>query len=132
MYPSTEDPLALNNALLPRNIFALHDGDPKLPIYIAVRGFVFDVSRDREVFGRGGPLNECAGREISRAIALGPPPSNNPPARCVLTLCEGVEWKHLGLNVHVSGQLKSHRTCEKAGLTPADLLSSHTCFPSDE
>jgi len=25
-------------------------------------------------------LNECAGREISRAIALGPPPSNNPPA----------------------------------------------------
>eukprot|EP00967_Tisochrysis_lutea_P077503 scaffold105299_cov19-Tisochrysis_lutea.AAC.1 len=48
MYPSTEDPLALNNALLPRNIFALHDGDPKLPIYIAVRGFVFDVSRDRE------------------------------------------------------------------------------------
>ncbi|KAF5840173.1 hypothetical protein DUNSADRAFT_17520 [Dunaliella salina] len=75
-----EDALALNNSLLPKNKFALHDGDPKLPIYIAVRGYVFDVSRDREVFGKGGPLNECAGQEISRAIALGPPPTNNPPA----------------------------------------------------
>jgi len=41
----------------------------KREIFVAVRGIVFDVSKDKRKYGKGGALNVFAGREASRAIA---------------------------------------------------------------
>lgn len=40
------------------------------PILIAIRGLVYDVSDQRELYGPGKPLHVYAGKEISRALAL--------------------------------------------------------------
>lgn len=43
--------------------------DPDLPIYVAIKGVVFDVSEARKVYGRGGSYNAFSGKDASRAIA---------------------------------------------------------------
>lgn len=53
------------HSLLPYN------GEDGKPIYFAVRGRVFDVSRGRNFYGPGGPYSNFAGRDASRGLACG-------------------------------------------------------------
>lgn len=53
------------HTLLPFN------GEEGKPIFFAVRGKVFDVSRGRNFYGPGGPYSNFAGRDASRGLACG-------------------------------------------------------------
>ncbi|XP_048831131.1 neudesin [Brienomyrus brachyistius] len=39
------------------------------PIYLAVKGVVFDVTKGKEFYGRGAPYNALAGRDCTKAVA---------------------------------------------------------------
>lgn len=47
-----------------------YDGtQPEMPLLMAIKGIVYDVSRSREFYGPGGPYALFAGRDASRALA---------------------------------------------------------------
>jgi membrane-associated progesterone receptor component len=43
--------------------------DSKLPIYLGVKGIVYDVSTKAEFYGVGGGYSLFSGREASRGLA---------------------------------------------------------------
>jgi predicted heme/steroid binding protein len=48
---------------------AKHDGsDPSKPIYIAIKGRVFDVTAKKEMYGVGGGYHVFAGKDASKGL----------------------------------------------------------------
>ncbi|KPP79375.1 neudesin-like, partial [Scleropages formosus] len=43
--------------------------DEGKPVYMAVKGVVFDVSKGKEFYGKGAPYNALAGKDCTRAVA---------------------------------------------------------------
>ncbi|KAK5857915.1 hypothetical protein PBY51_011124 [Eleginops maclovinus] len=39
------------------------------PIYMAIKGVVFDVTKGREFYGKGAPYNALVGKDSTRAVA---------------------------------------------------------------
>lgn len=51
---------------------AKYDGsDPNLPIYLAINGLVYDVSRSRNVYGPKGAYHKLSGRDAARVFVTG-------------------------------------------------------------
>ncbi|VFQ68773.1 unnamed protein product [Cuscuta campestris] len=47
-----------------------YDGsDPSKPIYVAIKGRIFDVSSGKSFYGPGGSYSVFAGKDASRALA---------------------------------------------------------------
>ncbi len=48
-----------------------YDGsDPTKPLLVAIRGYVYDVTRGRSFYGPGGPYGMFAGKDCTRALAM--------------------------------------------------------------
>lgn len=48
-----------------------YNGTNNMPVYLSVRGRVFDVTPGRNFYGPGGPYQNFAGRDASRGLAFG-------------------------------------------------------------
>ncbi|KAK0715129.1 cytochrome b5-like heme/steroid binding domain-containing protein [Lasiosphaeris hirsuta] len=65
-----EEPAIVFKTFTPRTLLPFN-GENDAPVYLAVRGRVFDVSRGRNFYGPGGPYANFAGRDASRGLACG-------------------------------------------------------------
>lgn len=48
-----------------------YNGTEDMPVYLSVRGRVFDVTPGSNFYGPGGPYENFAGRDASRGLACG-------------------------------------------------------------
>jgi len=62
--PPKEDPFTQEE------LKAFDGQDPARPVYVAIKGTVFDVSRKRDTYGPGGSYALFAGKDASRALGL--------------------------------------------------------------
>ncbi|XP_052106538.1 neudesin-like [Mytilus californianus] len=74
-YQQVEIEIAGKNENEPAKIFSeselrQFDGsDSEKPVYLAVRGVVFDVTEGKDFYGKGAAYNQLAGKDASYAIA---------------------------------------------------------------
>lgn len=58
-----------NMEITAQQLSAYNGTDPSKPIYVAVKGRVFDVTTGKSFYGPGGAYAMFAGRDASRALA---------------------------------------------------------------
>ncbi|OAA65802.1 membrane-associated progesterone receptor component 1 [Niveomyces insectorum RCEF 264] len=63
-----DPPATVFRTFTPRTLLPYNGQDGK-PVYLAVRGRVFDVTAGRNFYGPGGPYENFAGRDASRGLA---------------------------------------------------------------
>ncbi|EMR63448.1 putative membrane-associated progesterone receptor component 1 protein [Eutypa lata UCREL1] len=64
-----EPPAVVFRTFTPRALLP-YNGTDGMPVYLAVRGRVFDVTSGRNFYGPGGPYENFAGRDASRGLSL--------------------------------------------------------------
>ncbi|TGJ79272.1 hypothetical protein E0Z10_g9489 [Xylaria hypoxylon] len=63
-----EPPAVVFRTFTPHTLLPFN-GMNNMPVYMAVRGRVFDVTSGRNFYGPGGPYENFAGRDASRGLA---------------------------------------------------------------
>ncbi|KAI1846776.1 hypothetical protein JX265_004745 [Neoarthrinium moseri] len=63
-----EPPATVFKTFTPHTLLP-YNGLNNMPVYLAVRGRVFDVTSGRNFYGPGGPYENFAGRDASRGLA---------------------------------------------------------------
>ncbi|KAL7628842.1 Dihydrodipicolinate synthase [Parahypoxylon ruwenzoriense] len=63
-----EPPAVVFRTFTPHTLLP-YNGLNGMPVYLAVRGRVFDVTSGRNFYGPGGPYENFAGRDASRGLA---------------------------------------------------------------
>ena len=63
-------PPILFRTYTPRTLLP-YNGQNNQPVFLAIRGQVFDVSAGRNFYGPGGPYENFAGRDATRGLACG-------------------------------------------------------------
>jgi len=63
-----EPPATVFKTFTPRTLLP-YNGTNDMPVYLAVRGKVFDVTAGRNFYGPGGPYANFAGRDATRGLA---------------------------------------------------------------
>jgi predicted heme/steroid binding protein len=58
---------------MPVDILRQHDGSDGRPIYVAIKGQIYDVSAKREMYGKGSGYNVFAGKDASRGLGKSTP-----------------------------------------------------------
>ncbi|KAJ9098515.1 hypothetical protein QFC20_005942 [Naganishia adeliensis] len=87
LLPPSSDPI-------PASLLAQHDGtDPSKPIWLAIKGTVFDVSAKRAMYGPGAGYNVFAGKDGS--VGLGKSSLKPEDAVADYTTLEPAEMKVL-------------------------------------
>ncbi|KAJ1934472.1 Dihydrodipicolinate synthase [Linderina macrospora] len=66
-----QKPIPAKRDFTPRELSEFDGRDENTPLYMAVKGTVYDVSNGRSFYGPGGPYANFAGRDASRGLALG-------------------------------------------------------------
>ena len=69
MLPSSPSPIVFRTFTPPD--LKDYNGEKGMPVYLAVRGKVFDVTPGKNFYGPGGPYENFAGRDASRGLACG-------------------------------------------------------------
>ncbi|OTA99553.1 hypothetical protein M426DRAFT_325023 [Hypoxylon sp. CI-4A] len=64
-----EPPATVFKTFTPRTLLP-YNGLNDMPVYLAVRGRVFDVTSGRNFYGPGGPYENFAGRDATRGLAF--------------------------------------------------------------
>ncbi|KAI0378805.1 cytochrome b5 [Hypomontagnella monticulosa] len=64
-----EPPAVVFRTFTPRTLLP-YNGTNGMPVFLAVRGRVFDVTSGRNFYGPGGPYENFAGRDASRGLAF--------------------------------------------------------------
>lgn len=62
--PPKDDPFT------PEELSKYDGSDPNLPIYVAIKGAIFDVTRKAEVYGKGKSYNIFAGKDGSKGLGM--------------------------------------------------------------
>ncbi|KAJ2191451.1 Dihydrodipicolinate synthase [Coemansia sp. RSA 532] len=62
--------VATKRTFTPRELCEFNGKDESTPVYLAIRGIVYDVSKSRHMYGPQGPYCNFAGRDASRGLAL--------------------------------------------------------------
>ncbi|GKT48131.1 damage response protein 1 [Colletotrichum spaethianum] len=65
-----EPPAIVFRTFTPRTLLPF-TGENNKPVYVAVRGRVFDVTAGSNFYGPGGPYSNFAGRDATRGLACG-------------------------------------------------------------
>ncbi|KAF8268170.1 cytochrome b5-like heme/steroid binding domain-containing protein [Lactarius quietus] len=66
----TDIPAPKDDPFTQEELKAFDGGDASKPIYVAIKGTVFDVTHKRDTYGKGGSYSLFAGKDASRALGL--------------------------------------------------------------
>ncbi|CAD6575346.1 MAG: hypothetical protein TREMPRED_001359 [Tremellales sp. Tagirdzhanova-0007] len=62
--PPKDDPIS------PSQLSGYDGSDPSKPIYVAIKGRVFDVTAKKEMYGKGAGYNVFAGKDASKGLGM--------------------------------------------------------------